>query len=75
MALFEFKCGDCEHKFEFLTSSTAKAPDRCPKCGSAKVEKQLSAFAVGGSSASSAPQSRCESCPSASGGGCPYSRQ
>jgi len=43
MPIFDYKCNDCEVKFEaFITSSEAKDPDFkviCPKCESEEVEK------------------------------------
>jgi putative FmdB family regulatory protein len=63
MPLFEYRCADCGHQFEFLTRGDA-AP-ACPKCESRSLEKQLSVFAVGASSgtspkiASDSPCARC----------------
>jgi putative FmdB family regulatory protein len=48
MPLFEYRCADCGHQFEFLARGGA-APV-CPKCESRSLEKQLSVFAVGASS-------------------------
>lgn len=53
MRLYDFRCDDCAKEFEDLVREVADA--RCPKCGSAHVTKQLSAFAVGGGSADAAP--------------------
>jgi putative FmdB family regulatory protein len=40
--IYEYRCGDCEERFEeFLTSSTKPAPP-CPKCGSENVTKLMS---------------------------------
>ncbi|HNR95168.1 MAG TPA: zinc ribbon domain-containing protein [Kiritimatiellia bacterium] len=71
MPLFEYKCRKCGHAFETLAASrSVKA--KCPKCGSASVEKQLSTFST--SSGSSLP---CESGACSSGacptGSCPFS--
>jgi putative FmdB family regulatory protein len=63
MPLFEYRCADCGHQFEFLTRGSA-AP-ACPKCESQSLEKQLSVFAVGGASAGAASvpaDSPCASC-------------
>ncbi len=63
MPIFEYRCQDCGAQFEKLTYGT---DDKilCKQCSSARVEKQLSVFAVSaGSSHEAAP-----SC--ASGGGC-----
>ena len=52
MPLFEYVCSDCGLQFEKIvpTSTTAVA---CKGCGSPKVEKQLSGFAVSGGSGES----------------------
>jgi putative FmdB family regulatory protein len=40
--IYEYRCGDCEERFEeFLTSSTKPAPP-CPKCGSENVTRLMS---------------------------------
>ncbi len=52
MKLYDFLCNKCGKKFEDLVNDLSEA--RCPDCASADVEKQLSAFAIGGSSSSSA---------------------
>jgi putative FmdB family regulatory protein len=43
MPIFDYKCNDCNVKFEaFITSSEVKDPDFkvvCPKCASETVEK------------------------------------
>ncbi|MCA9595768.1 MAG: zinc ribbon domain-containing protein, partial [Myxococcales bacterium] len=49
MKLYDFLCNDCGQKFEDLVRELSDA--RCPACESANVEKQLSAFAIGGSRA------------------------
>lgn len=51
MPIFEYKCADCGAKFDELVGSPdEKVP--CPKCKSAKTEKQLSVFAASVSSGS-----------------------
>lgn len=69
MAIYEFKCSDCGQVFEFLTSTSEKAAKNCPTCGSQKLEKLLSSFAVNTSGSSSSKSDRCDSCPT---GNCPY---
>jgi putative FmdB family regulatory protein len=59
MPLFEYVCNDCGAEFEKIVPSHRTAV-KCAKCESAKVEKQLSVFAVAG--ASSAPDEGCGSC-------------
>src|SRR5262245_44869517 len=47
MPIYEFACPKCRKIFNFL--SKRMNPDRlpvCPKCGNAKMEKQLSRFAM-----------------------------
>lgn len=54
MPIFEYKCGACKHSFEHLVfKSDEKVP--CPACGSEKVIRQLSGFAVGGADKGSVP--------------------
>ncbi|MCC6876461.1 MAG: zinc ribbon domain-containing protein [Sandaracinaceae bacterium] len=53
MPLFEFRCQNCGNHFEELVSSSS-VPE-CPKCASTKLEKELSAFAVGASTPEAAP--------------------
>jgi len=42
MPLYEYVCRKCDHPFEALVFGAADETT-CPKCESAKVEKQLSA--------------------------------
>ncbi len=44
MPLLEFRCRDCETKFEELVRSGESVA--CPKCGGARADRLLSAFAV-----------------------------
>ena len=51
MPLYEYHCPSCQHHFEEIVSSHAKADQvPCPKCGHEKPDRPLSAFAVGSSS-------------------------
>lgn len=61
MKLYDFLCNKCGTEFEDLVKDLSEA--RCPDCASANVDKQLSAFAIGGSSSSA-------SFDPGSGGGC-----
>jgi putative FmdB family regulatory protein len=45
MPLYEYRCQDCDHGFELLVRESTTL--ECPACHGAKLEKQLSAFAVG----------------------------
>ena len=59
MPIYEYSCSKCGHRFDVLQRVGEDGSSvTCPKCGAAKPEKMLSAFASsgGGSSASySAP--------------------
>lgn len=71
MPLFEYKCRECGTTFEkIVPSSTTEVA--CKKCASAKVEKLLSVFAVGGASRSAAPMETgpCGACGAAQRGMC-----
>lgn len=46
MPIFEYKCGKCGHKFEYLASNSSDNPDECPKCGQKKPVKQMSVFST-----------------------------
>ena len=52
MPIFEYRCLDCENQFEKIVLRSSEEAE-CPSCHSSHAEKLLSAFAVGGSSASS----------------------
>lgn len=59
MPIFEYDCPDCGDSFEkLIRSASSDAKIICPRCGSVKVRRKLSAFAAsvkggGGSTASS----------------------
>jgi len=45
MPLFEYKCSDCNAKFEILHKSSVNHEDVfCPECSSSKNKKLFSAF-------------------------------
>jgi len=59
MALYEYKCKDCGGIAEYLVFSPSEELS-CKKCGSKKLEKLMSSFAVSSnSSSSSTPESSC----------------
>ena len=63
MPLFEYTCDGCDHRFEQLV--TAERKPACPKCGSRKLTKHLSTFAVStgsGRAAAREPAGSCGSC-------------
>lgn len=70
MPIFEYVCSDCKHEFEVLVQGSQQA--KCPACHGARLEKQLSVFAVSGSSAAAkfdAAPSPCGHCGDARGPG------
>ena len=78
MPIYEYQCPACQHEFEALIRNSADTPRKCPACGSRKLVKGFSAFAV----AARDPSPSCQTCPTASAtcgggscsaGGCPYS--
>jgi putative FmdB family regulatory protein len=62
MPLFEYICQDCRQRFETIVQGST-APT-CPSCKGAKLEKQWSAFAVGGTAswATSTAPGPCGTC-------------
>ena len=50
MPIFEYMCKECDNAFETIAKGSKKP--NCPSCGSKKLEKQLSVFAVSGGSGS-----------------------
>jgi putative FmdB family regulatory protein len=59
MPVYEFACQDCGHEFEELLLRRDEVAS-CPKCGSDRVHKLLSCFAVTGSARLTG--SACSSC-------------
>jgi putative FmdB family regulatory protein len=49
MPIFEYVCGDCNHRFELLIQGSTQAA--CPKCHATNLEKQFSPFGVGATGA------------------------
>lgn len=45
MPIFEYLCKQCGHRFEKIVQG-AMVPE-CPSCKATRLEKQISAFAVG----------------------------
>ncbi|MGQ0811632.1 MAG: FmdB family zinc ribbon protein [Nitrospiraceae bacterium] len=62
MPIFEYLCRECNHRFEALVQGTTSP--NCPSCKATTLEKQFSAFGVGGSADWAAPSgsSPCGSC-------------
>jgi len=61
MPIFEYICKDCGHPFEKIVPRY-DSPVECARCNSAKVEKQLSVFAVAGSSNTESSDAGCGRC-------------
>jgi len=59
--LFDYRCAACEREFEELTSIAAASGVACPSCGSPRVTRLLSAFAVGHGGAAPEP-GPCDAC-------------
>jgi putative FmdB family regulatory protein len=65
MPIFEYRCAACDRRFEELTSVANSDDVTCQSCGSAKVARLLSAFAVGratGASPAPAEPGPCGAC-------------
>jgi len=65
MPLFEYRCRDCEKRFEEFVLGDAKP--KCPSCDGRRLEKLLSVFAVSSSAGASSsgpaePTGGCGSC-------------
>jgi len=43
--LYEYQCRSCGHQFEALVRGD-RAPEKCPSCGEAGLERLISLFAV-----------------------------
>jgi len=54
MPIFEYRCSDCDKRFEAFVTA-ARVPE-CPACGGASLEKQLSSPGMVGGSNGSARQ-------------------
>jgi len=76
MPLYEYLCSQCHHPFEELVYGDEVVS--CPDCDSAKVVKQLSAFAVSHTTAlpdACTGTSGCPGVPSGPCGGAPENCQ
>lgn len=66
MPIYEYRCDECRNLFELLTTSTTTTETvTCPKCGSNRVKKAISASSFrinsGGSAIPSGALSGCSS--------------
>jgi putative FmdB family regulatory protein len=69
MPIYEFACKQCGKESELLVPRVDWKGTRCPECGSTRLAKKLSVFAVSGAHASTggAPGPACSGNPSACG--------
>lgn len=67
MPIFEFLCNQCDRRFEVIVRGGEKPA--CPSCGSRRLEKRLSVFAVGNGGSAGASGRAAEAWGGA-GGGC-----
>lgn len=74
MALYEYKCSDCEEQFELMRSmSAADEAVECPDCGGLESRRLISNFASitpGASTLSSNPMMNARIASGGGGGGC-----
>ena len=69
MPIYEFKCQDCDLRFEeILRSSSQRLKPTCPKFKTRDVFRVMSGFAAGGSARRAG--SSCGSCKAKSCAGC-----
>jgi putative FmdB family regulatory protein len=70
MPIFSYRCSDCENQFDLLVGVTSDSGEqKCPKCGSTKINKILSGFSVRmAASKNSCSTGTCSPNPT---GGCP----
>jgi putative FmdB family regulatory protein len=69
MPLYEYRCADCQERFEVLQSLGEGSEGlTCPRCGGSQVEKQFSTFS-GVSSSGASEATSVGGC----GGGSPFS--
>lgn len=62
MPLYEYKCSDCDTKFEILHKSTVAVEEvTCPNCNSSKSKKLFSSFSASISSGSDYSAGDCAS--------------
>ena len=74
MALYEYKCADCDERFEKMRSMSASdEPAECPECGSVESRRLISNFAMvtpGDSAMSSNPMMDARIASGNAAGGC-----
>ncbi|WP_022853827.1 FmdB family zinc ribbon protein [Thermodesulfatator atlanticus] len=72
MPIYEFTCADCGETFEELVLGGKIEGLKCPKCGSERVEKIMSAcaFKSGAKFVSASGSSACSGCTATSCSSC-----
>ena len=55
MPVYEYRCRDCDARFDWLQSRANDVPASCPQCSGTEVARQLSVFAVPSPRAASVP--------------------
>ena len=63
MPIFEYRCQDCDTRFEKLVRNSDTDGPVCPSCGTPHVEKELSTFAAHANGRSSSPAPMPGGCP------------
>jgi putative FmdB family regulatory protein len=53
MPIYEYRCLNCNNRFEIMHLASKKEDAVCSKCGSKKTEKLMSSFSAVGSSSGS----------------------
>lgn len=67
MPIYEYRCETCSHPFEALVFGSEQPS--CPACGSQRLARRLSTFAVGHRAPGPAPCEAQGECPYACEGG------
>ncbi len=63
MPLYEYRCDDCDHRFEVLQRLEAGAEELlCPECGAESLEKLFSTFAASAESSAGAAMAPAGGC-------------
>jgi len=69
MPIYEYRCQDCETKFEKLVRRSSDAAElECPACGQKHLRQEMSTFAAHATGLNAAEPPRPPSCPA--GGPC-----
>ncbi len=71
MPVFEYRCADCNNKFEVFHKSTNHQDEVvCPSCNSSNNKKLLSSFSASFEGSTSSPDSYSNSSDTGYSGGC-----